>query len=176
MQEMWWHICYCDPVAMATTVQRQITPVLISINGKTGVIYTGALSTKWKAAFHFCVIDLVAAKFSMEENGSTFYSEIQKKKKINGRPFKPHVMSIRLALLVTAFSFPTMASPVHASAACCHAAWRVSLVCWDFKDLQNLARSQNKATIKQWSILICCKYNNFYVLPHDKILYSLSVL
>lgn len=82
---MRWHICCCDPVAMATTAQRQITPVLISINGKTGVIYTGPLSTKGKAAFHFCITDLVVAKFNMEENSSTFYSENQKKKKINDR-------------------------------------------------------------------------------------------
>lgn len=46
MQEMWWHIWCCDPVAMATTVQRQIIPVLISINSRTEVIYVGPLSSK----------------------------------------------------------------------------------------------------------------------------------
>lgn len=186
MQETWWHIWCCDPVAMATTVQRQITPVLISINGRTVVIYAGPLSTKRKDAFQVCDTVLVVAKFNREEINSIFYSENQKKKRnhwqdpftflsLQCRPVKSPVMSIRLALLATAFSFPTVASPVHASAVYCHAAWHVSLVCWDFKDLQNLARSQNQASIQQWSIFICCKYNNFHRLPHDKILCSLPV-
>lgn len=153
MQEMWWHIWCCDPVAMATTVQRQITPVLISINRRTVAIYAGPLPTKWKSAFQGCVTVLVIAKFKREELDSIFYTEHQKKKKnhrqepptclsLQCRPVSSYVMNIRLALLATALSFPTVAPPVHASAACCHAAWRVSLVCWDFKDLQHLARSQ----------------------------------
>lgn len=81
MQEMWWRIWCGDPVAMATTVQRQITPVLISINGRTIVIYAGPLSTKWKAAFQFCVTVLVVAKFNREETDSIFYSEKQQKNK-----------------------------------------------------------------------------------------------
>lgn len=84
MQETWQHIWCCDPVAMATAVQRQITPVLISIGSRTAVIYAGPLATEWKAAFQFCVAVLVAAKFNTEQiDYSTFYTDKQKKKKFH---------------------------------------------------------------------------------------------
>lgn len=70
------------------------------------------------------------------------------------------------------FLIPYWASPVHASAVCCHAAWRVSLVCWDCKDLQNLPRSQTQVSIQHWRIFICCKHNT----PWQDSMYFICLL
>lgn len=74
------------------------------------------------------------------------------------------------------FLIPYWASPVHASAVCCHAAWRVSLVCWDCKDLQNLPRSQTQVSIQHWRIFICCKHNTVYLMTRFYVLYLSSSL
>lgn len=79
-QAMWQRICFCDPVAMATTVQRQIILVLNPINSKTAVIYAGPLAKEWKAAFQFCITVLVAAKFCREET-VTAHSIVRNRRK-----------------------------------------------------------------------------------------------